>query len=414
MNVSFPSVTPGLAAGSRAKEGAPAPLDGFMALLAQLGLATESEAAAPAPETVEASKPVPQQQAVLSLLAKIGRKIERESEGNSEVGPETPATPEQPKLAAGEELSDAELTALLASVADLIAQAVPEKALPPVAAPAKKDGEAAVAASPRALPASLVLLARALDGKGAMAAPAADADVSADGEAPLPLPRFDLKPAGEAKKPVVQLHLPSADHMDKARAPQAPASQAAQAALAMAAAAPAATADDRRPEPSPFAMAIAPGDTGLQPVAGGEMLPVKNDSVVERQLDLANDSEWLDTLARDIARAAQSDTELRFRLNPEHLGSLKVELVNGAQGTTVKLTADSEAARAVLADAQPRLIAEARAQGLRISEAQVELGGQGAGQRQPSEPVVVVRTAAQRVAAEVEQDKPAASSERYA
>jgi len=139
-----------------------------------------------------------------------------------------------------------------------------------------------------------------------------------------------------------------------------------------------------------------------------------SDELMKHHLDLARDTQWLDTLARDIARAAQSDNLLRFQLNPEHLGSLKVELLNGAHGTSVKLTADTEAARAILADAQPRLVAEARAQGLRISETHVDLSGHGGGQRHMAEAPVVIRTAGGSPLAEVEQDKPAASGERYA
>jgi len=138
--------------------------------------------------------------------------------------------------------------------------------------------------------------------------------------------------------------------------------------------------------------------------------------IAPHHLNLVKDSEWLDSLAKDITRAAQSDTHLRFQLNPEHLGSLKVEVLNGANGTSVKLTADTEAARAILVDAQPRLVAEARAQGLRISEAQVNLssqGGQG-GQRHTGEASLVVRTSAAAAIAEVEQDAPGGSGERYA
>jgi len=147
---------------------------------------------------------------------------------------------------------------------------------------------------------------------------------------------------------------------------------------------------------------------GMQQSAPAEIAP--------HHLDLVKDSEWLDSLAKDITRAAQSDTHLRFQLNPEHLGSLKVEVLNGANGTSVKLTADTEAARAILVDAQPRLVAEARAQGLRISEAQVNLssqGGQG-GQRHTGEASLVVRTSAAAAIAEVEQDAPGGSGERYA
>lgn len=97
--------------------------------------------------------------------------------------------------------------------------------------------------------------------------------------------------------------------------------------------------------------------------------------LVERHLNLAHEGEWLDRLARDIAHSAGGDGSLRFRLNPEHLGSLHVELTQGAAGTSLRLTADSEAARAIIADAQPRLVAEARAHGVKIAEAHVDLGG---------------------------------------
>ena len=130
-------------------------------------------------------------------------------------------------------------------------------------------------------------------------------------------------------------------------------------------------------------------------------------------LDLARDGEWLDRLARDIARVADHDARLRFQLNPEHLGSLRVELTNAGDGTAIRLTADSEAARAILIDAQPRLIAEARAQGLRISESQVDIGGQTGQQRGKEEnPQTFVRTQQQR------EDSPArpahSAAERYA
>jgi flagellar hook-length control protein FliK len=55
------------------------------------------------------------------------------------------------------------------------------------------------------------------------------------------------------------------------------------------------------------------------------------------------------------------------------------------------MTADNDAARTILADAQPRLIAEVRAQGLRIAESHVDLGSQtgsggaAGGQHQSSE-----------------------------
>lgn len=101
------------------------------------------------------------------------------------------------------------------------------------------------------------------------------------------------------------------------------------------------------------------------------------DQAVTRELDLAHDSEWLDGLARDIARTQDGDTPLRFKLHPQTLGHLKVEVSQTDQGATVRLTVETEAARAILADAQPRLAAEARAQGVRLAHTEVDLGNSG-------------------------------------
>lgn len=183
--------------------------------------------------------------------------------------------------------------------------------------------------------------------------------------------------------------------------------------------------DDKPTQSTPDAasstatLGIAPVSTSV-PTARADATqmvatPAPTDQVINHHLDLAKDTQWLDSLARDIARAANSESHMRFQLSPEHLGTLKVELLNGSNGTSVKLTTETEAARQILADAQPKLVAEARAQGLRISEAQVNLGSHGGGQRHMAEQQpVVIRTASGGSIAEVEQDRPAASGERYA
>lgn len=122
------------------------------------------------------------------------------------------------------------------------------------------------------------------------------------------------------------------------------------------------------PAPQQPASAVTPAPTSVPDVA---------ELVVERQLDLANDNLWLDRLARDIARAGASDEPLRFRLHPQTLGHLQVELAQSDRGTTVRLTVETEAARNILVDAQPRLAAEARAQGVRLAGTEVDLGTAG-------------------------------------
>lgn len=119
--------------------------------------------------------------------------------------------------------------------------------------------------------------------------------------------------------------------------------------------------------------------------------PTHSEQSVTRHLDLARGNQWLDQLAQDITQAATTNSRLKFQLNPEHLGSLQVEIVNSAAGTSVRMTADNDAARAIIADAQPQLMAEVRAQGLRIAESHVDLGNQAGsggtagGQHQSSE-----------------------------
>jgi flagellar hook-length control protein FliK len=158
--------------------------------------------------------------------------------------------------------------------------------------------------------------------------------------------------------------------------------------------------DARAPAAAPAATAAAP------------------DQMVERQLDVAADGEWLDQIARDIARAGGSEGRMSFRLSPEHLGRLTVELAQNERGTSIRLTADSEAARNLLVEAQPKLVAEARAQGVRIAETHVGLAGGQAGdsRRQDSERRDPQLRAAREIANSEEpaRDPPRTGSDRYA
>ena len=94
----------------------------------------------------------------------------------------------------------------------------------------------------------------------------------------------------------------------------------------------------------------------------------------DRQLDLAKQGAWLDGISHDIAATAAGSGPLRFEVAPQHLGAVQVEMTRGGDGATVTLTASSEAGRAALADARPQLIADARAQGIHIASAQVDVG----------------------------------------
>jgi hypothetical protein len=125
----------------------------------------------------------------------------------------------------------------------------------------------------------------------------------------------------------------------------------------------------------PFAEARAPVPIA-DATSGQNAAPV--DSLVQSQLAIGRDGQWLDSLARDIAASA-SGGNLNFKLQPENLGALTVSIAAMADGTAIRMTTDTDRAHQILTDAQPKLIAEARAQGLRVSESHVELNNGSSG-----------------------------------
>ena len=82
------------------------------------------------------------------------------------------------------------------------------------------------------------------------------------------------------------------------------------------------------------------------------------------------------------------------------------------RGTSVRLTAETEAARQILADAQPRLAAEARAQGVRIAETHVDSSGPAsAGTARSAPPGREPQTATVRTARGAARPRPQTSAE---
>ncbi len=160
------------------------------------------------------------------------------------------------------------------------------------------------------------------------------------------------EPAPRAARPAERAPEPQTARLDaRHEAPQAPAAEV---------------------QPSaPQASPVTPSRTFE--IAAARIDPAEQ--AVDRALDLAKDSEWLDQLARDIAGAGERDGTLRFRLNPNTLGQMRIELSQTEQGTAVRMSVETEAARTILADAQSRLVTEARAQGVRIAETNVDLSG---------------------------------------
>ena len=150
-------------------------------------------------------------------------------------------------------------------------------------------------------------------------------------------------------------------------------------------------ADEANPDIDPPA-APAPAGAHVAPAAkSSTVTPADNAGQVlaagtaDRHLDLAKQGAWLDGLARDIATTGASTGTVRFEVSPQHLGTVQVELKRGDDGSAVTLTATSEASRVALSDARPQLIAEARAHGIHISNAQVDVGTGDTGSNRDSQ-----------------------------
>ena len=290
---------------------------------------------------------------------------------------------------------------LAAPTPEPLAQSAPAVVTAPVtaSAPTMQDGQPVGAAPPQTQPAAPAAPASPIDDKP-------KADVVAD-KAPAPVAALPTAKAGRAEaeapsdesdspepssaldaaakealstaKKVIEMALRAAGPVHAEAAPNlaraaAPLPKPAGHALPLSAAGPEAPIADIA---IAAASAIQAAPIASAPLSSAPVQPheaVAGPSA-DRALDLADDAQWLDRLARDIAQASGNEGTIRFRLHPQTLGHLRVELSQGDHGTSVRLTADTEQARAILADAQPRLIAEARAQGVRIAESHVDLSG---------------------------------------
>lgn len=323
--------------------------DAFTALIAQLGLAPTAPAGAvPAAEEL-AAKLAGLPGAILSP------KPAAKMAADAAVAPDDTTAPDAGADDAANPLDLAALglpplmTAMLAPTPQATSAA-------PVAAGAALPAPTGVVATALAVP-----IPATIDAPPAAAAPVELAK-AAVAEPPVaielaPLATLARRPAGAAAATVPMIGTQRASKGDGGAAASAD---------------PAPLLIARTSQP-PIATPTAPAETLSIAQPGVEPAPAL-ELPIEAQLDLARDGEWLDQLAKDIARTATGDGTLRFKLNPEHLGSLQVEVTQGAAGASVRLTADTEAARTLIADARPQLIAEARAQGVRIAEAHVDLG----------------------------------------
>ena len=83
----------------------------------------------------------------------------------------------------------------------------------------------------------------------------------------------------------------------------------------------------------------------------------------------------LETLADQVFVHGRSQHEARFTVDATELGPVAVGVARDSQGVSVSFQTSSETARSAIADAQPRLQADARLAGLSINQSRVDSGG---------------------------------------
>lgn len=140
-----------------------------------------------------------------------------------------------------------------------------------------------------------------------------------------------------------------------------------------------AATDERRPMTR--TSAAMPAVVGIAAPASPPIAPLADKPA---PLDLTQ-ARWPETMVAHIERLrdAADASDTRIRLHPDALGHLDIGVRREGDAVRVHFTAAEPATRALLADAQPRLVELAEARGLKLSGTQVDSGNADGGSRRP-------------------------------
>lgn len=131
--------------------------------------------------------------------------------------------------------------------------------------------------------------------------------------------------------------------------------------------------------PTPALVAAAPVGIAAPALVEAARAPAPQTPVLD-----TGRADWLDTLVDRIeeARATGPVRVTHMKLLPDALGALDVRIRIEGERVHVTFTTDSPDARAIIADAAPKLAEMAEARGVRLGQTQVDLGaGAGGGQQ---------------------------------
>lgn len=95
-------------------------------------------------------------------------------------------------------------------------------------------------------------------------------------------------------------------------------------------------------------------------------------SIDARVIDMSAGGQWIDGLAREIATLSAGTGQGSFRLSPEHLGPMRVNIRPGEAGSVVTMTVETKAAENALVKDKGALQADARLAGADIADVKIE------------------------------------------
>ncbi len=109
--------------------------------------------------------------------------------------------------------------------------------------------------------------------------------------------------------------------------------------------------------------------------------------VQQPALDLRRHEAMTSMIERiEAMRDTPGARETSIRLSPDALGTVDISIRHDGDRVHVHFSADTPAARAALAEAQPRLAELAESRGLRLGQTSIDGGAAGQGQRQDAAP----------------------------
>ncbi len=95
-------------------------------------------------------------------------------------------------------------------------------------------------------------------------------------------------------------------------------------------------------------------------------------SLDQKVIDMGVSGQWIDDIARQIASISDNQGRGSFQIASASLGAVRVDILPGAEGSHVRLTAETEAAQVALVRDKDRLVQDAHMAAIRISEVRID------------------------------------------